>query len=337
MYAGFVEAACWGVSRRVGRHEGLIDAATFNRIQDRLNGAVRAPARKDLGTRFALRGFVECADCGNPLYSCVSRGRLGKGYPYYLCQTKGCPSYGKSIRRDKLEGDFEALLRQMRPTKALLTLVRDMFLNAWELRRAQVSEMQRTAGAKLAGLERQIDNFLDRIADAASPTAVTAYERRIEKLDAERLQLQSQLENGFKPTGTIEECLEPALQFFASPWKVWASGRPELRRLVLRLAFSERLAYCRKTGTRTPKTTLPFNMLEGFQAREVCDGGPSLTDLEPLLEVLEDWSEQLKGVDLSEFCPPVVDVSSDLDTKPTDGDLSDAQMARSPSEPGGPS
>ncbi|MEO1724822.1 MAG: hypothetical protein AAFR84_20795 [Pseudomonadota bacterium] len=243
-------------------------------------------------------------------------------------------SYGKSIRRDKLEGDFEALLRDMRPTRALLTLVREMFLHAWKLRPAQVSEMQRTAGTKLASLERQIDDFLDRIADAASPTAVTAYERRIEKLDAERLQLQSQLENGFKPKGTIEECLEPALQFFSSPWKVWASGRPELRRLVLRLAFSERLAYCRKTRTRTPKTTLPFNMLEGFQAREVCDGGPSLSDLEPLLEVLEDWSEQLKGVDRSEFPRP--DTGASVDPEPTDDDLSDAQMARSPSVPGGP-
>lgn len=88
------------------------------------------------------------------------------------------------------------------------------------------------------------------------------------------------------PKRTPAATLEPALQFFSSRWKVWTSGRPELCRLVLRLGFSERLAYCRESGPRTPKTSLPFNMLGGVQAAEVRGGGPSLSNLEPLLDVL---------------------------------------------------
>ena len=63
---------------------------------------------------------------------------------------------------------------------------------------------------------------------------------------------------------TYEELFELALAFLSSPWKLWESGQLNLRRTVLRLAFSERIAYDRKTGFRTPKTTLPFKVLEAF-------------------------------------------------------------------------
>ncbi|MEM9763562.1 MAG: recombinase family protein [Pseudomonadota bacterium] len=174
LYAGYVEAPNWGISRRKGQRDGLIDLATFEKIQQRLSGTANAPARKDIGSLFALRGFVTCADCERPLYSSQSRGRHGGLFAYYACHTKGCESYGKSIRRDKLEGDFEQLLKAMRPTKGLLTLVREMFLHAWELRRSQVAEMRTALRREIAGIEKQIDGFLDNIADAASTTTVRA-------------------------------------------------------------------------------------------------------------------------------------------------------------------
>jgi len=49
--------------------------------------------------------------------------------------------------------------------------------------------------------------------------------------------------------------------FLANPWNIWRSGSYTLKQTVLRLAFSERIAYCRKEGYRTPKTTLPFKVL----------------------------------------------------------------------------
>lgn len=66
--------------------------------------------------------------------------------------------------------------------------------------------------------------------------------RRIEKLERERLRVQGQLEAACKPKAGAAECLEPALQFFSNPWKIWASGRMERRRPVLELAFDAPLA-----------------------------------------------------------------------------------------------
>ena len=99
IYAGYIEAPNWGISLRKGHHEGLISLETFEKIQKRLKDGAKAPARKDISSDFPLRGFVLCCDCGKPLTACWSKSHTGKKHPYYLCPTKGCPSYRKSIRR----------------------------------------------------------------------------------------------------------------------------------------------------------------------------------------------------------------------------------------------
>ena len=118
LYAGYIEVPNWGVSLRKGQHEPLISLDDYTKIQERLDGQAIAPARVNLGNDFALRGFVKCADCDVPLRSGWSKGR-SKHYPYYLCQTKSCDSYGVSIRRDKIEGEFEQILKSLTPQKKI--------------------------------------------------------------------------------------------------------------------------------------------------------------------------------------------------------------------------
>ena len=117
VYAGMVEAPKWNVSLRKGQHEGLISFGTYERIQRRLSEGAKAPARKDISADFPLRGAVLCGDCGKPLTACWSKSKTGQTHPYYFCYAKGCVSYRKSIRRDQIEGEFEALLAQLQPTE----------------------------------------------------------------------------------------------------------------------------------------------------------------------------------------------------------------------------
>ena len=72
-------------------------------------------------------------------------------------------------------------------------------------------------------------------------------------------------QNQGKPTHTFDELFELSLQFLSNPHKIWASGHDQLRKLVLRLAFAERIEYNVKTGNLNPKFSLPFNMLESFR------------------------------------------------------------------------
>lgn len=46
LHSGYIEMPKWDISLRPARHEGLISFETFKRIQDRLDGRARVPARR---------------------------------------------------------------------------------------------------------------------------------------------------------------------------------------------------------------------------------------------------------------------------------------------------
>ena len=276
LYTGFICSKTYEIDWLQGHHEALISLETFDKIQARRNGTAKAPMRKNIGDDFALRGFVTCGGCNVPLRSSWSRGST-KRYAYYLCQTKSCDSYGKSIPRDKLESEVGEIIKSLQPNQTLFDLVKLMFRHAWDQRLAQAEHAMKSAKRQIVSIEKQTEALLERIIEATNPRVVQAYEGKIANLAHDRLRLQEQLATFGAPRGTFEEKLEPALQFLASPWKLWETGEITLRRTVLRLAFTDRLAYHLNEGARTPKTSLPFKALEGNSARGVKFGAQEKT------------------------------------------------------------
>lgn len=263
IYAGYIERPNWDVSRRLGVHEPLISLETFQRIQDRLNGIGRAPHRKNLNEDFSLRGFVECADCSTPLTACWSKGNKAH-YPYYLCPKRGCDSYGKSIRRELIEGQFEELLKEVRPTPSLFKVASRMFRELWDHRIKQAGAQAEQIGVELLRVNKEIEVLLDRVVDASLPSVINAYETRIRRFEEQKLLLQEKLDNCARPASNFDDALRTALDFLANPWNLWQSDRLDDRRTVLKLTFSERLAYKCKEGFRTASLSMPFNILAGI-------------------------------------------------------------------------
>jgi site-specific DNA recombinase len=72
LYAGYLEAPSWGVSRRKAHHEGMITLEMWEHIQQRRQDFTYLPARKDIHKDFILRGAVCCASCGHSLSSAWS-------------------------------------------------------------------------------------------------------------------------------------------------------------------------------------------------------------------------------------------------------------------------
>ncbi|WP_281823941.1 recombinase family protein [Jannaschia rubra] len=270
LYAGYVEHADWGVSIRKGQHEGLIDYTTFQRIQERLTSTAKAPARKDISADFPLRGFIHCDDCGTALTACWSTSNTGKKHPYYLCKTKGCESYRKSIRRDQLEEDFEELLQALEPSKGLFEAAKVMFRDIWDGRLALAGESTKALKKDIQKIERQIETMLDRIVESSTGSVVAAFEKRIAKLEAEKILLEEQVAKSGKPQHTLEESFELALAFLSSPWNLWKNGPLAWQRTVLRLAFAEPVRYCRSRGVRTPKISFPFKVLRDISTAKSC-------------------------------------------------------------------
>lgn len=265
VYAGYVESEKWHMSLRKGQHEGLISFETHQKIQKRLKEGAYVPARKDISDDFPLRGFVLCGDCDSPMTSCWSKSSTGKKHPYYMCYQKECVSYRKSIRRDQIEGDFEGLLSSMQPTKEIITFAKGMFRDIWDVLTAQGQTDKKTLKKQLRQTEHEISQFLDRIVETNTASVITTYERRIANLEAEKLLVEEKLSKNDKPRASFEKSFELALAFLSNPYKLWRSGKLDIQRTVLKMAFSERPAYIRNSGFRTPQVSEPFRFLENFK------------------------------------------------------------------------
>jgi site-specific DNA recombinase len=239
----------------------LISLSTFEAIQERLTKAAHAPARPDLNEAFPLRGAVRCGDCDKPYRGAFSRSRTGKRHAYYVCQTKTCDSYGKSIKRAEMESSFENLLGSLKAGKALLTIIQTMFSDAWKMQSERAAELQKTIEKQLGAINTDIDKLVDRLLTTHSPSVSTALERKIEALEHDKLKaeqnLQLSLSKAPSERVTKKAILEPTLQFLSNPCFLWINGS-----LALKLAFPTGLVWQRNEGYRTAQTSSIYRLFE---------------------------------------------------------------------------
>jgi DNA invertase Pin-like site-specific DNA recombinase len=86
-----------------GKHEPIVPAATFRRVQSILRG--RTPKRPN-GHLFIFRRTFKCGLCQR-----ILTGELKKGHVYYRCHTPSCPT--KCIREEELDRQIREALEPL--------------------------------------------------------------------------------------------------------------------------------------------------------------------------------------------------------------------------------
>ncbi len=178
------------------------------------------------------------------------------------------------------------IIKGLEPTENLKTLATAMFRHIWDTRRTQAEAIKKDAKTKLHEMDKRIQILLERIMNAQSDAVVPVYEGEIVTLERRKAVLAEQMHKQTEPKGSFEEKLEPALIFLSNPWKLWETGEVALRRLVLKLVFTDRLKYCRNEGARTPEISFPFKLLGGFSMSEFRNGAQERTRTSTSLRIL---------------------------------------------------
>jgi len=260
-YTNQVEYKPWGVSRRIGHHEPLISIETFEIIQDKLNGKIKIYNRKNSDKEFPLRGFILCAHCLTPMTASWTTGRNGK-HPYYHCKSKKCVMKWRSIRRKEVEDEFQGILRSIKPKEKTLALTKEVLLDVWNKRLADVDNIKRSHENSLDDTRAKIRMFLDRISKTENETLVKTYEREIEKLTNEEQILENQVKFMRSSRPDFGTALDRTFTFLKNPYLYWQKDDLASKHLVLKLVFSERIAYERGKGFGTAKLALPLRVFE---------------------------------------------------------------------------
>lgn len=155
------------------------------------------------------------------------------------------------------------MLKTMQPSETLCRIAMRMFRDLWDRRAAQADDEVKAMRRQLAKVDKMITDLLDQMVDLRVKSVIQAYEQRIAKLQEEKLFLVERINGATQSGRSYDDAARTALAFLANPWSLWASGRLEDRRMVLKLAFAKPLRYTRDSGLRTAELSLPFKMLQG--------------------------------------------------------------------------
>ncbi|MEZ5814412.1 MAG: hypothetical protein R3E13_06800 [Alphaproteobacteria bacterium] len=172
------------------------------------------------------------------------------------------------IARQKIEGEFETLLKGLQPGAQISALLRAMFKDCWEMFRQDAAASLSAVKTEIRDVEKQITKLVDKLVDATNPRVVSAFEKRIDELETRQLVLREKAAQNGQPLAPFEKMFELSMRFLANPYKIWTSGRFDLQRIVLRLAFCGPLSYSCEEGFLNTKKAFPFSAVEGFYMQE---------------------------------------------------------------------
>jgi site-specific DNA recombinase len=259
-YAGWIEYKAWEVGLRKGQHEGIIDLATHEKIQDKLLGKVRHHVKQFLHPDFPLRRFILCSECHHPLTASQSRSRNGQKKPYYRCNQEGCSLKNKSIRKDTLHSEFEAILKKVKPSKRVLNATKKVVRDVWERKEKGIVARKRKMTNELMDIESERNLLLQRLTKAKDDNVVGIYENKLSELAEKEMVLKHSIKSFETHRPNIETALNIVFDFLKNPLDRWQKGDIHRKRLVLRLVFEENLVYNRKSGFETAILSLPLRV-----------------------------------------------------------------------------
>lgn len=278
-YCGDVEYAPWGVSRRKGRHDALISQETFALIQKRLQKeSVSSRIRMDVSPEFPLRGVLLCGQCKTKLTAAKSKGR-SKTYSYYYCMNKECSERSKALPKDRVERDFEVLLRRHSLKDEMGGLVQETFDRVWKEEVYTLKQQENLAEARKRELESKIRELTEMVRTTRSETVKRAYERQIEET-AKELEEVGQREQNGNLAVPYRTALTKSLLLLKNPVAIWEKVDVLEKQRLFFLLFDKRLEYSKESGYRTALSLSTATLFEEF-----CDENSDSVDptgLEPV-------------------------------------------------------
>ncbi len=162
-----------------------------------------------------------------------------------------------------------SLLHQLVPSVPLFKTATKMFEVWWNYRQAQIAQRGQSMEKEIRKLDQSIEQLMDRLVETDSQTMIKAYEKRVKQLETDKAVLIEKSTQSLRPMRSYDAALRTALDFIATPYKLWDSGRLCDRRAVLKLAFPGGLQYHRNTGLRTAETPLPFKVLGALTIKKI--------------------------------------------------------------------
>jgi site-specific DNA recombinase len=210
-----------------GRHEHLIDAATFAKA-----GAVLAAhnhaTEKDRKHHHYLKGSLYCGRCGSRMSLIQANGNGGR-YPYFFCigRMKGTGCEQPYVPVDLIETAVERAYGEVRMPRKQAEAVREKLNKALTGMRTQAEAESTRQRRRIAKLTEEREKLLHAYYLGAVPIDLLRQEQ--DRLTAETNQAERQFEVAEASFTDIEDMLGKALDLLADCQNAYLAAPGHLR------------------------------------------------------------------------------------------------------------
>jgi site-specific DNA recombinase len=275
LYCGWIVIPSWSVRER-GSFAPLVSEELFWRVQEILDGKrLSVAAHQRNNPDFPLRVFVSCGTCGTPLTGSWSKGRKGR-YPYYRCRNSHCRAV--NVRRDRLEGDFAALLERLAPERPYIRLFKEIVRHLWKQRVSASQGVLRAAKAKVAELENRKNRLVDFL--MAGRLDQQTYDEQTARLRVEVESAERELREADLEQMDVEAVLAFSEKLLDRPRQLWLESSLDQKQRLQRVFFPDGLAY-NEDGFGTAASNCFFSVLRSVSEEKATLASP--TGFEPVL------------------------------------------------------
>jgi site-specific DNA recombinase len=258
-----------------GLHVPIVSQELFDRVQEILTRKrLSAAPKRKFNPTLPLKCLVKCEVCGTPLTGAFCKG---KKYGYYWCRQAGCRAV--KLPKDKLETEFVALLRKLRPNSAALSEFPSIAAKVWTEKQGDVEKQEKKLKARLDE-QKQLRRALR---DALLRGTITA--EQFKEGDAEFGGEIAVTEQEIRALGTQRDTLDAFIRFaeihLTDVAEAWEIAAPEQRQRVQNLLFQDGLLYSPEQGILNRSNSSLFSMLEATKSKKVLLVSPM--GFEPML------------------------------------------------------
>lgn len=164
----------------------MIDAAIFERVQERLAQVRHAPAAAKAKVEYFLQGKAFCGMCGTRLVGECGRGKLGAMYYYYACGAKKklhtCAK--RNEKKDFIEWYIVEQTLEFVLTPARMELIAESVVAEYdkEFNNTNIATLEK----RIAKIDRDINRCVDLLIESNSKTLQKKTEEKVEALELQK-------------------------------------------------------------------------------------------------------------------------------------------------------
>jgi len=249
-YAGYVKSKFTAGELVRGVHVGIIDEATYYRVQALLNGPTRNYGI-NMDLDYPLRGSFMRHTCGYAMTGSAPKGSTGPSPRY------SCPKCRASIikvpvsaKREVVHKHFTELLKSIVPKPAIMTLFREVVVSEWNREFKDALDSSRLISNEMELLQRRKSRVLDLWID--EKISEEDNQKKMKEISEAMAQLELKRLDSDKYIKDKEAVIDGAMLFMADPALFWDSADSGLKKHIQFLIFPEGLMYDCTKGYRTP-------------------------------------------------------------------------------------